>query len=121
MDCPVSSGAVHIIRMFTYYEQSQIVNMSGGLDYPIPKHEGILPKFGVSTKSQLGVKRAIGLNSVKQSVSEKASKNEETAFACGILIGGLVPKGGLEPPRVTSHAPQTCASASSATSAQVVR
>ena len=30
----------------------------------------------------------------------------------------LVPKGGLEPPRVTSHAPQTCASASSATSAR---
>src|SRR6185436_19918193 len=30
---------------------------------------------------------------------------------------GMVPKGGLEPPRVTSHAPQTCASASSATSA----
>ena len=32
----------------------------------------------------------------------------------------LVPKGGLEPPRVASHAPQTCASASSATSAKVV-
>src|SRR6185436_4612661 len=30
---------------------------------------------------------------------------------------GMVPKGGLEPPRVTSHAPQTCASTSSATSA----
>ena len=30
----------------------------------------------------------------------------------------MVPKGGLEPPRVTSHAPQTCASASSATSAR---
>ena len=30
---------------------------------------------------------------------------------------GMVPKGGLEPPRVASHAPQTCASASSATSA----
>src|SRR5687768_14184726 len=30
----------------------------------------------------------------------------------------MVPKGGLEPPRVTSHAPQTCASTSSATSAQ---
>jgi hypothetical protein len=29
-----------------------------------------------------------------------------------------VPKGGLEPPRVASHAPQTCASASSATSAK---
>ena len=29
----------------------------------------------------------------------------------------MVPKGGLEPPRVTSHAPQTCASTSSATSA----
>jgi hypothetical protein len=29
-----------------------------------------------------------------------------------------VPKGGLEPPRVTSHAPQTCASTSSATSAR---
>src|SRR6185436_21039605 len=28
----------------------------------------------------------------------------------------LVPKGGLEPPRVAPHAPQTCASASSATS-----
>ena len=28
-----------------------------------------------------------------------------------------MPKGGLEPPRVTSHAPQTCASTSSATSA----
>src|SRR5215831_3273507 len=31
----------------------------------------------------------------------------------------LVPKGGLEPPRVTSHAPQTCASTSSATSARL--
>src|SRR5438876_11756055 len=30
----------------------------------------------------------------------------------------MVPKGGLEPPRVAPHAPQTCASASSATSAQ---
>jgi hypothetical protein len=30
----------------------------------------------------------------------------------------MVPKGGLEPPRVASHAPQTCASASSATSAK---
>ncbi len=29
-----------------------------------------------------------------------------------------MPKGGLEPPRVTSHAPQTCASTSSATSAR---
>src|SRR2546428_9022184 len=29
----------------------------------------------------------------------------------------MVPKGGLEPPRVAPHAPQTCASASSATSA----
>ena len=29
-----------------------------------------------------------------------------------------MPKGGLEPPRVSSHAPQTCASASSATSAK---
>jgi hypothetical protein len=79
--------------------------------------ETLFPKFGVSTKSQLGVKSAGSLNSVKRRVSEKTSKNEETAFACGILIGGLVPKGGLEPPRVTSHAPQTCASASSATSA----
>ena len=33
----------------------------------------------------------------------------------------LVPKGGLEPPRVTSHAPQTCASTSSATSASLER
>ena len=33
----------------------------------------------------------------------------------------MVPKGGLEPPRVSSHAPQTCASASSATSAKRVR
>src|SRR5262249_39411911 len=32
-------------------------------------------------------------------------------------VTGLVPKGGLEPPRVAPHAPQTCASASSATSA----
>src|SRR5215471_10244153 len=31
---------------------------------------------------------------------------------------GVVPKGGLEPPRVAPHAPQTCASANSATSAQ---
>ncbi len=30
----------------------------------------------------------------------------------------LMPKGGLEPPRVASHAPQTCASTSSATSAE---
>ena len=33
----------------------------------------------------------------------------------------MVPKGGLEPPRVTSHAPQTCASTSSATSARLER
>ena len=33
----------------------------------------------------------------------------------------MVPKGGLEPPRVASHGPQPCASASSATSAQIVR
>ena len=37
------------------------------------------------------------------------------------LLLGFLPKGGLEPPRVTSHAPQTCASTSSATSAQVIR
>ena len=30
----------------------------------------------------------------------------------------MVPKGGLEPPRVTPHAPQTCASTNSATSAR---
>src|SRR5213594_1713350 len=30
----------------------------------------------------------------------------------------LLPKGGLEPPRVARHAPQTCASASSDTSAR---
>src|SRR5262245_46501682 len=30
----------------------------------------------------------------------------------------MVPKGGLEPPRVAPHAPQTCASANSATSAR---
>ena len=30
----------------------------------------------------------------------------------------LVPKGGVEPPRVTPHAPQACASTSSATSAR---
>ena len=33
----------------------------------------------------------------------------------------MVPKGGLEPPRVAPHAPQTCASASSATSAHEQR
>ena len=33
----------------------------------------------------------------------------------------MVPKGGLEPPRVASHAPQTCASTSSATSARLGR
>jgi hypothetical protein len=33
------------------------------------------------------------------------------------MLRVMVPKGGLEPPRVTSHAPQTCASTSSATSA----
>src|SRR6185369_13721567 len=32
-------------------------------------------------------------------------------------IRSMVPKGGLEPPRVAPHAPQTCASANSATSA----
>ena len=53
-------------------------------------------KFGVSTKSQLGVKSAGSLNSVKRRAIEKNSKNEEIAFACGILIGGLVPKGGRE-------------------------
>src|SRR4051812_3863780 len=34
-----------------------------------------------------------------------------------LILKNLVPKGGLEPPRVTSHAPQTCASTNSATSA----
>jgi len=34
-------------------------------------------KFGVSIKSKLGVKRAVGLNSVKQAMSEKASKNQK--------------------------------------------
>ncbi len=85
------------------------------------KHQTHRPKFGVSTKSQLRVKRAEGLNSVKQEESEKANKNQKTAYVRGILIDGLVPKGGLEPPRVASHGPQPCASASSATSAQVVR
>jgi hypothetical protein len=33
----------------------------------------------------------------------------------------FMPKGGLEPPRVTSHAPQTCASTSSATSAYSIQ
>src|SRR5712692_10865962 len=32
-------------------------------------------------------------------------------------LGNLVPNAGLEPPRVAPHAPQTCASANSATSA----
>ena len=31
----------------------------------------------------------------------------------------MVPKGGLEPPRVSSHGPQPCASTSSATSAKL--
>src|SRR6266478_301071 len=35
----------------------------------------------------------------------------------GFRPEGMVPKGGLEPPRVAPHAPQTCASANSATSA----
>jgi hypothetical protein len=47
-------------------------------------------------------------------------KNHETARVRGFLNIALVPKGGLEPPRVTSHAPQTCASTSSATSALLV-
>src|SRR5689334_22980677 len=34
-----------------------------------------------------------------------------------MLCRSMVPKGGLEPPRVAPHAPQTCASANSATSA----
>ena len=38
--------------------------------------------------------------------------------ALGAPHFNLVPKGGLEPPRVAPHAPQTCASASSATSAR---
>src|ERR1700730_9387440 len=37
---------------------------------------------------------------------------------CGCRSEGMVPKGGLEPPRVAPHAPQPCASANSATSAQ---
>src|SRR6266511_2589131 len=38
-----------------------------------------------------------------------------------IRTEGVVPKGGLEPPRVAPHAPQTCASANSATSADASR
>src|SRR5438128_2945843 len=37
---------------------------------------------------------------------------------CFFYLQVDMPKGGLEPPRVTSHAPQTCASTSSATSAR---
>src|SRR6202022_230853 len=44
---------------------------------------------------------------------------EQSARSPGISEWSLsvVPKGGLEPPRVAPHAPQTCASANSATSA----
>lgn len=60
------------------------------------KNQTHRPKFGVSTKSQLRVKGAGGLNSVKHQEGEKASKNQKTAYVRGILIYGLVPKGGLK-------------------------
>src|SRR5438309_1837906 len=60
---------------------------------------------------------------VAQPASTEASTNTVTSWRrTWPVIGSsaalnLVPKGGLEPPRVAPHAPQTCASASSATSA----
>ena len=71
----------------------------------------------VTTKSQLGANRVQSTNSVNQSILKNLNNNRKTAQVRGLLNIVLVPKGGLEPPRVTSHAPQTCASTSSATSA----
>src|SRR5262249_56407335 len=44
--------------------------------------------------------------------------SDPTGWIVLLLQRLMVPKGGLEPPRVAPHAPQTCASASSATSAR---
>src|SRR5436853_3688960 len=54
------------------------------------------------------------------SSAPRASRTKDlfTMSRAGSSVQTLVPKGGLEPPRVAPHAPQTCASASSATSAQ---
>ncbi len=82
--------------------------------------ENSFAKSRVSTKSQLGVKQAQSANGVKQSMSRNLNEMLKTRVIAGLLFNDLVPKGGLEPPRVTSHAPQTCASASSATSALFV-
>src|SRR5438093_7929156 len=53
------------------------------------------------------------------SSAPRASRTKDlfTMSRAGSSVQTLVPKGGLEPPRVAPHAPQTCASASSATSA----
>jgi hypothetical protein len=92
-----------------------------GFEQAVGTRESVPSFFGVTTKSHLGANSALSVNSVKRSAFKKACKNQKTAYVRGILIDGLVPKGGLEPPRVASHAPQTCASASSATSARVVK
>src|SRR5439155_3316078 len=54
------------------------------------------------------------------SSAPRASRTKDlfTMSRAGSSVQTLVPKGGLEPPRVAPHAPQTCASASSATSAR---
>src|SRR6266852_8522406 len=49
--------------------------------------------------------------------SHQNSRTAVSAFSFFCLQIDL-PKGGLEPPRVTSHAPQTCASTNSATSSR---
>jgi len=94
-----SAFAQGLLQQTGARELASIEDFSRGIPSQSPRKPSS-PKFGVSTKSQLGVKSAVGLNSVKRAASEKAFKNQKTAFVCGILIDGLVPKGGLARPYV---------------------
>src|SRR5205809_4620222 len=67
--------------------------------------------------------RARGASGVQRALSDTPeilprACARRTSIKPGARSGNMVPKGGLEPPRVAPHAPQTCASASSATSAR---
>jgi len=61
-----------------------------------------LQVFAVTTKSHLGENSALNVNSVKRQAFKKASKNQKTACARGVLIDGVVPKGGIDSPSLSN-------------------
>src|SRR5947207_10802285 len=77
---------------------------------------------GVHDRSSTPLVAAAQALSLRKATSSapRASRTKDlfTMLWAGSSVQTLVPKGGLEPPRVAPHAPQTCASASSATSAR---